>query len=82
MFKPLGLIEMIEKGHSIKLVEREFRRLNMAKRIYERDTQKKLSFGEFIDRLVLAYVFFREKRGYSESTYLEKLFQEEGAKPE
>ncbi len=57
----------------IDLEKDAFERLVRARGLYESDTNTKISFSDLVDRLVFAYLLFREKRGQSESIFLEKL---------
>ncbi len=64
-------------SESITLEKRVYQRLCKAKTLYESDIKRKIAPSELIDRLVLAYLVYRKKRGSNESLLLERLAEDE-----
>lgn len=63
---------MIEK-YELKTDPEKFAKLENAKNLFEKDTDKKIDLADFIDMLVDTFISYRNARGPSESNLLEKL---------
>ena len=59
---------------TLALTPEKLARLREAKELFESDTGK-VEMADFIDMLVKAYMSYRDKRGTSESSLLQKLTQ-------
>lgn len=68
---------MNEECKSISLSQEVCDEFIEAKRCYEVDTGKEISFNDFLNVLVTAYNVYREKRGASESLLLNKMISKE-----
>jgi hypothetical protein len=62
-----------EEKISVTFVSEKLARLKKAKELYESDTGKKIEMDDFLDMLVKTYMSYRDKRGSSESSLLQKL---------
>jgi len=69
---PTGTEEKI----TVTLTSEKVARLKKAKELFESDIGNRVEMGDFIDMLVKAYMSYRDKRGASESSLLQKLTEE------
>ena len=65
----------IVENMTLTLAPEKLARLKEAKELFESDTGNKVEMADFIDKLVKAYMSYRDKRGTSESILLQKLTQ-------
>lgn len=63
----------IEEKIAVTFVSEKLARLKKAKELYESDIGKKIEIDDFLDMLVKTYMSYRDKRGSSESSLLQKL---------
>jgi hypothetical protein len=62
-----------EEKIAVSFVSEKLARLKKAKELFESDIGKNVEMDDFLDMLVKTYMSYRDKRGSSESSLLQKL---------
>ncbi len=65
--------ENVEERITVTFTAEKLERLKTAKGLFENDVKTKIEVDNFIDMLVKTYLSYRNARGASESSLLEKL---------
>ena len=65
--------ENVEERITVTFTAEKLERLKTAKELFENDVKTKIEVDNFIDMLVKTYLSYRNARGASESSLLEKL---------
>ena len=63
----------VEERITVTFTAEKLERLKTAKGLFENDVKTKIEMDNFIDMLVKTYLSYRNVRGASESSLLEKL---------
>ena len=65
--------ENVKEKVTITLAAEKLERLKKAKELFENDVKKSIELDDFIDMLVKTFLSYRNARGSTESSLLEKL---------
>ena len=63
----------IDDTMTVVLASEKLERFRKAKALFESDVGKKIEVDDFLDMLVKAFMSYRDRRGASESSLLQKL---------
>ena len=63
----------IREKITVTFASEKLERLKKAKELFENDVEKNIEADDFLDLLVKAYLSYRNARGASESSLLQKL---------